>query len=89
MRYFKIDLKTYEGETREFSYSVRGVESLISHFNDVDMRGFVSSWTVEEFSDSEHKELISSCGSNHPINAGAIFWTIFDETGIYEETLLR
>ena len=88
MRYFKIDLKTNAGagfeelQNKEFSYYCKGVEHLISYFNDVDMRSFVSEWTVKEYSDSQCAELISECGSNHPINAGAIFFTIFDEEAI-------
>lgn len=89
MRYFRIDLKVREGETREFSYYTKKVQNLISYFNDIDMKFYVSEWVVEEFSDSAYTDLISSCGSKHPINASAIFWTIYDEEGIYEETLLK
>ena len=51
--------------------------------------GHITNWTVYEYSKPTFKreDLVAECGSNHPINAGAIFWTIFDEEGVIEEQL--
>ena len=80
MRYFKIEFF----EDKGLFYYCKGVEELISTYNDIDSKTHISSWVVKEYSDSEHTEVISECGSIHPINAGAIFYSIFEGEGELE-----
>tara|TARA_Y100001938_G_scaffold143627_1_gene216706 strand:- start:45 stop:293 length:249 start_codon:yes stop_codon:yes gene_type:complete len=80
MRYFKIEFFKDKG----LFYYCKGIEELISIYDDIDSKTHISSWTVKEYSDSDYTEVISECGSDHYINAGAIFYSIFEGEGELE-----
>ena len=93
MRYFHIEFKTTAGpsfpelQNEDFGFYCKGLQKLTEQFDRIEEDAFVSEWTVYEYSDSQFKELVSECGSNHPVNAGAIFWDIYSDELEAELTL--
>ena len=90
--YYNIKITFTEGVSnihQDINFKTNKLVKLIQFFDRIEKLGYIVSWTVKEYNKPtfEQVDLVSEQGSNHPINAGAIFWTLFDEEGIFEETL--
>lgn len=57
------------------------LQDALNLFEILDQVGYVVSWTLKEYSGTNfvQEELVAETGSNHPINAAAIFYSLYEE----------
>ncbi len=83
--YYHLKLTFQKGNiSQDTSLTSDNLLSIAKFFDRHDRNDYhVTNWTVYEYNKPTFviDDLVSECGSNHPINASAIFWDIYDENG--------
>ena len=86
MSYYQLQL-TYTKGNLSFDSHLRSdsLKRIIDFFDRAEKDGYVTNWTLKEYSKATfiQEDLIAETGSNHPVNAGAIFYDLYDDETVF------